>query len=358
MCESRSRGRRGDRAGAHRRLGAARARRRRAPGARLRRRPGHPGHRPHRRRPGAAAEPAGRSPRRSATPSPPPTSWSSPCRCPRWRRVLDELAAAGYTGLVTDVTSVKGPVRELVDQRLRRGAQSAGRVRRRAPDGRPGDVRLRRRRRRPVRRLRLGAVPGAGAPRSTTGSSWPTWSPAWAPGSCRPPPRSTTGRWPPSPTYRTCSPPRSPPRRADPLAATLAAGSFRDGTRVAASRPELTAAMCGGNAAAVRGRAGRRARRPGAARAALDGRRPDRRAAPWLRRATRARPAWPPRPARRTACRPRTPARARPAGGWVTAVSADGRSDRGAARSDRRRPPSERAPRRQNPVGAPRRESP
>jgi prephenate dehydrogenase len=37
-----------------------------------------------------------------------------------------------------------------------------------------------------------------------------------------------------------------------PLAGTLAAGSFRDGTRVAATRPELIAAMCGGNAAAVR----------------------------------------------------------------------------------------------------------
>ena len=38
----------------------------------------------------------------------------------------------------------------------------------------------------------------------------------------------------------------------DPLAAALAAGSFRDGSRVAATRPELTAAMCGGNAAALR----------------------------------------------------------------------------------------------------------
>lgn len=33
----------------------------------------------------------------------------------------------------------------------------------------------------------------------------------------------------------------------DPLALTLAAGSFRDATRVAASRPELTAAMCEAN---------------------------------------------------------------------------------------------------------------
>ncbi|MDI6103135.1 prephenate dehydrogenase/arogenate dehydrogenase family protein [Actinoplanes sp. NEAU-A12] len=38
----------------------------------------------------------------------------------------------------------------------------------------------------------------------------------------------------------------------NPLAGSLAAGSFRDGTRVAATRPELTAAMCGGNAGAVR----------------------------------------------------------------------------------------------------------
>ncbi|MEV0899762.1 prephenate dehydrogenase/arogenate dehydrogenase family protein [Actinoplanes sp. NPDC049802] len=38
---------------------------------------------------------------------------------------------------------------------------------------------------------------------------------------------------------------------ANPLAGTLAAGSFRDATRVAATRPELTAAMCGGNWSAV-----------------------------------------------------------------------------------------------------------
>jgi prephenate dehydrogenase len=37
----------------------------------------------------------------------------------------------------------------------------------------------------------------------------------------------------------------------NPLAATLAAGSFRDGTRVAATRAELIVAMCGGNAHAV-----------------------------------------------------------------------------------------------------------
>ena len=35
------------------------------------------------------------------------------------------------------------------------------------------------------------------------------------------------------------------------LALALAAGSFTDGTRVAATRPELTAAMCEGNRAAL-----------------------------------------------------------------------------------------------------------
>ena len=38
---------------------------------------------------------------------------------------------------------------------------------------------------------------------------------------------------------------------ADPLAQTLAAGSFRDGTRVAGTRPELSTAMCQANAAAL-----------------------------------------------------------------------------------------------------------
>ena len=36
-----------------------------------------------------------------------------------------------------------------------------------------------------------------------------------------------------------------------PLAGALAAGSYRDGTRVAGSRPELVAALCDGNAAAL-----------------------------------------------------------------------------------------------------------
>ena len=36
-----------------------------------------------------------------------------------------------------------------------------------------------------------------------------------------------------------------------PLAGALAAGSFRDGTRVAGTRPELVAALCDGNRVAL-----------------------------------------------------------------------------------------------------------
>jgi prephenate dehydrogenase len=54
-----------------------------------------------------------------------------------------------------------------------------------------------------------------------------------------------------------------------PLAASLAAGSFADGTRVAATDPELTLAMCEGNAAALAPALDEALGRLGAARAAL-----------------------------------------------------------------------------------------
>ena len=78
--------------------------------------------------------------------------------------VLDELAASGFSGLVTDVTSVKSAVAGR-GQRTGPPVRPAGRLRRRAPDGRAGDRRLPGRRPGPVRRLRVGAVPGAGRDR-------------------------------------------------------------------------------------------------------------------------------------------------------------------------------------------------
>jgi prephenate dehydrogenase len=54
-----------------------------------------------------------------------------------------------------------------------------------------------------------------------------------------------------------------------PLAMALAAGSFRDGTRVAGSRPELVTAMCEGNRAALLGAVDDALGRLGAARGSL-----------------------------------------------------------------------------------------
>lgn len=77
----------------------------------------------------------------------------------------------------------------------------------------------------------------------------------------------------------------------DPLALALAAGSFRDATRVAGTRPELTAAMCAGNAAALDVELLALAARLEEARQAL--RDPDRLIA-WFASAARVRGAWPP----------------------------------------------------------------
>ena len=112
----------------------------------------------------------------------------------------------------------------------------------------------------------------------------------------------------------------------NPLAGALAAGSFRDGTRVAATRAELVAAMCGGNATEVEH----------TLHAVLGDlhhlhdllETPDPIAAliPPLAAASDLRRAWPPRPADGVT---EMPAEAGPllalgrAGGWVTEVRDD-----------------------------------
>jgi prephenate dehydrogenase len=110
----------------------------------------------------------------------------------------------------------------------------------------------------------------------------------------------------------------------NPLAATLAAGSFRDGTRVAATRAELIAAMCGGNAAAVAdvladvlGELKRALSEVGSAD-------PVDALIPALREAGDARRAWPPRPGavEQIPAEPSALLALGRAGGWVTAVAA------------------------------------
>jgi prephenate dehydrogenase len=159
--------------------------------------------------------------------------------------VLDELA--DYDGLVTDVTSVKGPVRELAATRLRLGSF-------------------------------VGGHPMAGKETSGFAVSDPELFAGCAWVLCLEPDETALPDWLVLAELVTSLGGRVVPITADehdaavaaishvphllaaalalvlvdnPLAGTLAAGSFRDGTRVAATRPELIAAMCGGNATAV-----------------------------------------------------------------------------------------------------------
>jgi prephenate dehydrogenase len=241
--------------------------------------------------------------------------------------VLDEVAEAGFTGLVTDVVSVKEPVRELVARRLRGGGlRLAGYV---------------------------GGHPMAG--RETAGfaatdpalfndCAWAlcldeeTSLPDWLAVA-----RLLTGlsvRVVPTTSEdhdRVVAAVSHVPHLlavalatavADPLAATLAAGSFRDGTRVAASAPELTAAMCGGNAAHVLDALDAVLGELDQARDSLDSDDPIGTLRRWAAPAHAARTTWP---------RGWSAERSVPAtvddllalgdgGGWITAVSPDGRS--------------------------------
>jgi prephenate dehydrogenase len=114
----------------------------------------------------------------------------------------------------------------------------------------------------------------------------------------------------------------------DPLALTLGAGSFRDGTRVAASRPALTAAMCGGNAPATKAALDTVIADLQAARAALDGPDPIAALEPWLTPGATARQAWPPTPSEpeQLAAEANALRAIGRAGGWITAVGKDRRT--------------------------------
>ena len=114
----------------------------------------------------------------------------------------------------------------------------------------------------------------------------------------------------------------------DPLAAALAAGSFRDGSRVAATRPELTAAMCGGNAAAVGPALESVLKVLDDLYDALDAPDPVAALQPLLARASTARAAWPPVPADEAELPARADVLLRLGriGGWVTKVDEERRN--------------------------------
>jgi prephenate dehydrogenase len=114
----------------------------------------------------------------------------------------------------------------------------------------------------------------------------------------------------------------------DPLAMTLAAGSFRDGTRVAASRPELVAAMCGGNAAALEPALDRLLADLAAARTSLASIDPIGALAAWLAPGCAARSDWPPAPGpvSEIAAEPDALLGLGRLGGWITDVAPDRRT--------------------------------
>jgi prephenate dehydrogenase len=115
---------------------------------------------------------------------------------------------------------------------------------------------------------------------------------------------------------------------ADPLAGTLAAGSFRDGTRVAGSAPELIASMCGGNAGPVADALDEVLGQLEEIRDGLESDDPIAAVRRWAATAHAARSTWPHgwgAPRQLPASAQHLLALGRD-GGWITAVASDGRT--------------------------------
>lgn len=106
---------------------------------------------------------------------------------------------------------------------------------------------------------------------------------------------------------------------ADPLARSLAAGSFRDGTRVAGTRPELSTTMSQGNHEALDTALGEAIERLTEARSAL--RRGE--LEPFFRAAYELRRAWPVTETEPVELDPADLLALGAAGGWITAVGPD-----------------------------------
>lgn len=224
----------------------------------------------------------------------------------------------GFRGLVTDVTSIKGPVRELL-----------------------GDLRF------------VGGHPMAGKETSGFRAAEPGLFAGCAWVLCLEP-ETETSEWLDVAELVTALGARVVPATADehdrvvaavshvphllaaaltgaidgdPLASALAAGSFRDGTRVAATRPELIAAMCGGNADAVGRALDEVLKTLTDLRTELS--KPDPVAAlrPLLAPASAARAAWPPTPGDQAELPARKDVLLRlgRVGGWVTGVDRERR---------------------------------
>lgn len=240
--------------------------------------------------------------------------------------VFDELARGGYSGLITDVTSVKGAVRAVVADRWRRsGTALAGFV---------------------------GGHPMAG--RETSGFAATDAALfrgcAWA--LCLEPDETALSDWLQVANLITTLGARVVPTTADehdravaavshvphllatalvraasdnPLALALGAGSFHDGTRVAASPPDLTSAMCGANADAVDDALTEVIALLRTAAGALDSHDPIPALRAWFVPGAQVRGGWPPAPSTPMDLPAQADVLLRlgRAGGWITGISAD-----------------------------------
>ncbi|GAA1748576.1 prephenate dehydrogenase/arogenate dehydrogenase family protein [Luedemannella helvata] len=237
-------------------------------------------------------------------------------------KVLDQIVAAGYSGLVTDAVSVKQPVRELVNQRERLfgyvgGHPMAGRER---AGFASADAELFR-----------GCAWVLCLDAETDLGDWLTMATVATGLGVRVVPTTAIAH---DEAVATVS--HVPHLLASalsraaavPLAGTLAAGSFRDGTRVAASPPGLIAAMCGGNSGPVLAALDALLAELAHAREALLAEDPVNAVRAWAQPGHDVRSSWP----RGWGAPVTIPARPKEllslgeTGGWVTAVSADRRT--------------------------------
>jgi prephenate dehydrogenase len=242
-------------------------------------------------------------------------------------KVFDEVADAGFTGLVTDVVSVKRPVRLLAADRLRQYGQKltgfvgghpmAGREKAGFASADPD--------------LFAGCAWVLCLDEETELADWLTVAGLLTGLRTRIVPTTSADH------DRAVAAVSHVPHllasalagaAAEPLRATLAAGSFRDGTRVAASPPGLVAAMCGDNAGPVGHALDQIIEQLTAARRALDTPDPVAAVREWAGPGHEARSSWPRgwgEPTGLPATTDRLLGLGRE-GGWITAVSADHRT--------------------------------
>ncbi len=251
--------------------------------------------------------------------------------------VVSEIAATGYAGLLTDVVSVKEPVRDLI---VRRTSDITG-----------GAVRY------------VGGHPMAGRETTGFGAGDPSLFRGCAWVLCLDDADDADGADADDPVFAdwltvarlvsglgarvVATTPAEHDRAVamvshvphllaaalalalrDPLAATLAAGSFRDATRVASGTPDLVANMCGGNSDFVLDALDAVATQLDTVRDGLTSADPIGSVRRWAAPAHAARASWPHgwgEPHTVPATRSHVLAVGR-RGGWITAVGADDRS--------------------------------